>query len=72
MTNISYGLPESVNVQVIIYSLSGKPIETLINEFQSPGYYNVVWNANNHSSGVYFVKLVAGNYINTKKLMLLK
>ena len=36
------------------------------------GYHSVVWDANSHSSGVYFVKMVAGEYVNTQKLMLVK
>jgi len=72
VTNIIYGLPEHVNVQILVYDLSGKQIETLINQFQTPGYHSVNWNADNYPSGVYFVKIVAGNYINTQKLMLVK
>jgi len=72
ITNIIYGLPEHVNVQIIVYDLSGKQIETLINQFQTPGYHSVDWDANNLPSGIYFVKMVAGSYINTQKLMLVK
>jgi len=72
VTNIIYGLPEHINVQIIVYDLSGNQVETLMNQFQTPGYHSVSWNADNHPSGVYFVKIVAGVYINTKKLMLVK
>ena len=72
VTNIIYGLPEYVNVQIIVYNISGKQIETLINQFQSPGYHFINWNADSYSSGVYFVKMVAGSYVNTQKLMLVK
>jgi len=72
VTNIIYGLPEHVNVQILVYDLSGKQVETLINEFQAPGYHAVNWNADNLPSGVYFIKIVAGDYINTQKLMLVK
>jgi len=47
-------------------------VASLINEFQTPGYHSVDWDADNHPSGVYFVKIVAGRYINTQKLMLIK
>ncbi len=40
--------------------------------FQNAGYHQVIWNADTHSSGVYFVKMVAGSYVNTQKLMLVK
>ena len=36
------------------------------------GYHTVQWNADNHASGVYFVKMIAGEYVDTQKLMLLK
>ena len=72
VTNIIYGLPEYTNVQIIVYDLSGKQVTTLVNEFQAPDYYSVNWNADNYPSGVYFVKMVAGSYINTHKMMLVK
>ena len=72
VTNIIYGLPEYVNVQIIVYNTSGKQIETLINQFQAPGYHSINWNADSNSSGVYFVKMVAGSYVNTQKLILVK
>jgi len=72
VTNIIYGLPEHVNVQIVVYDLTGKKVATLINQFQTPGYHSINWNADNHPSGVYFVKIVAGDYINIQKLMLMK
>jgi hypothetical protein len=72
ITNITYGLPEYTNVQIIIFDLSGRQVQSLINEFQSPGYHSMTWNADNHPSGVYFVKMIAGEYVNTQTLMLVK
>ena len=72
VTNIIYGLSEYTNVQIIIFDLSGKQVVSLINEFQTPGYYSVDWNADNYPSGVYFVKMIADEYVNTQKLMLIK
>jgi len=72
VTNIIYGLSEYVNVQIIIYDLSGKQIETLINEFTTQGYHSVNWNADNHPSGLYFVRIIAGEFTNTQKLILMK
>ena len=72
MTNIIYALPEYTNVQIVIFDLSGKQIASLINEFQSPGYHSINWNADNHPSGVYFVKMIARDYVNIQKLMLIK
>ena len=72
VTNITYALPENVKVQILIFDIIGKQIESLINEFQSPGYHSVDWNADIHPSGIYFVKMIAGEYVNTQKLMLVK
>ena len=72
ITSITYALPEYTNVQIVIFDLSGKQIESLINEFQSPGYHSINWNADNHPSGMYFVNIMAGEYVNTQKLMLVK
>ena len=70
--NIIYGLPENVKVQIVVYDLLGKQIQFLINQLQTPGYHSVAWNADNHPSGMYFVKMTAGNYVNTQKLLLVK
>ena len=72
ITNITYGLPEHVNIHIVIFDLSGKQVASLINEFQSPGYHNIKWNADEFGSGVYFVQMIAGNYIHTQKIMLVK
>ena len=72
VTNIIYGLSEYTIVQIVIFDLSGKQVELLVNEFQEVGYHSVDWNADNHPSGMYFVKMIAGEYVNTQKLMLIK
>ena len=72
ITKIIYGIPKYTNVQVIIFDLTGKQIASLINESQSPGYHSINWNADYHPSGIYFVKMIADEYMNTQKLMLVK
>lgn len=72
VTNIIYGLPEHVNVQITVYDLSGKQIETLINEFQTPGYHSVNWNADNLPSGVYLIRMDSGDFTQTQKVVLVK
>jgi hypothetical protein len=65
------------NVQLIIFDILGREVTTLVNEQLKPGTYEVVWPApsgdvSNYSSGVYYYQLRAGNYIDTKKLVLIK
>jgi len=72
ITNITYGIPEYVNVQITIYDLSGKQVHTLINKPKTPGYYLVNWNASAHPSGIYLIKMKSGNYSHTQKVILIK
>jgi predicted esterase len=78
-TKIKYSIPASLNpskggtlVQLKVYDILGREIETLVNEEKPAGVYEINWNAANLSSGVYFYQLKAGEYINTKKMVILK
>ena len=71
-TTISFSLPTETNVLLTIYNLKGREITTLLNNNYSSGYHSVIWDASNYASGVYFVKMVAGEYNNTQKLELVK
>ena len=72
VTTLSFALPEDSRVALSIYNLQGREIVTLINGNMDAGYHSAKWDASSHASGVYFVKMVAGAYINTQKLMLVK
>jgi len=61
-----------VPVQLIIFDILGRKVETLVNEHLKAGVYEVDWNAAKYSGGVYFYKLEAGGFINTKSMILLK
>ena len=72
VTKITYGLREYSNVKIAIFDLTGKKVATLINKIQSSGYHSIDWNADNHASGIYFIKMITDEYINTKKIILFK
>lgn len=72
VTNIRYEIPKTSHVRLVIYNALGQEIESLVNETLQPGSYKVVWNANNYPSGVYFFKLTAEDYTETRKMILLK
>ena len=72
VTSLSFSVPEKQNVLFQIVDLQGKVIETLINDNREAGYHSIVWDANANASGVYFAKIVAGNYTNIQKLVLIK
>ncbi|MBL7067530.1 MAG: T9SS type A sorting domain-containing protein [Candidatus Marinimicrobia bacterium] len=71
-TTISYQLPRSSFVKLTIYDISGRSIQTLIDEKKNAGYYTVEWNAKNVCSGVYFYRIEAGNFVAVKKGLLVK
>ena len=71
-TTIHYALSSFEHVTLTIYDQLGREISALVNEGQSAGWKEVVLNANNASSGIYFYTLNAGNFSETKKLILIK
>jgi photosystem II stability/assembly factor-like uncharacterized protein len=71
-TTITYSLSHSAVVTITLYDAVGREVKTLLRDFKMPGKYNFKFNANDLSSGVYFYKLQAGSYIETKKMVLLK
>jgi hypothetical protein len=71
-TVISYKLPVNSFVLLKIYDLLGREVATLVNEERTAGSYGVQWNAERFSSGVYFYKLEAGSFSQTRKLMLIR
>ena len=71
-TTISYSLPEVSHVSIKIYSVQGREVAELIDGIQSAGVNELVFDASNLTSGVYFAKMVAGDYQATQKLLLVK
>lgn len=71
-TNIKFSIIKSTMVKLVVFDISGREVETLVNENMSPGSYNVDWNASKLSSGVYFYKLVTNELTDTKKMILNK
>ncbi len=71
-TTISYSIPKSAKVELKVFNLLGQEIATLVNEEKSPGNYEVNFNASNLPSGVYIYKMKAGEYVQTRKMILLK
>jgi len=71
-TTISYTLPCQSDVTLYIYDILGRNVQTLVSKNQQAGYHHVIWQADEFTSGIYFYKLQAGEYIETKKMMLLR
>ena len=71
-TVINYNLSVPGDVELIIYNTSGQRVATLINEFQSQGNHQIVWNAENQPSGIYFARLKSNNNIATQRMVLIR
>lgn len=77
-TTIKYSIPNVAsgfslsNVVLKIYDILGREVTTLVNQKQKPGFYEVTWDAGNQTSGVYFYQLVAGDFRETRKMILLR
>ncbi len=71
-TTIAYELPTRAKVLLKVYDMLGREVATLVNGEQTAGRYAQPFNASGLSSGVYFYRLQAGNFVETKKMMLVK
>ena len=71
-TKIRYSVPQSTNVVIKVYDILANEIETLVNEEKQIGTYEITWYAENLPSGVYFYRLQSGDFVETKKMVLMK
>jgi len=71
-TKIKFAIPKASFTQLIIYDLLGREVATLVNEELRPGTYEADWDASSFSSGVYFYRIISGEFVETKKMVLMK
>ena len=71
-TTISYSVPEMEFVTLKVYDVLGNEITTLVNEENSAGNYEVEFDATGLTSGIYFYRITSGNFVEVKKMTLLK
>jgi hypothetical protein len=77
-TKIKFDVPNSPfevdkgDVKLVVYYALGIEITTLVNGTLSPGTYETEWNASNYASGIYYYRLISGDYSETKKMILIK
>ena len=77
ITSFRYELPEKSHVTIEIYDMLGREVRTLVNTTQDAGFNSVIWNATNDygkpvSAGVYLYQIQAGEFVQTRKMVLLK
>ena len=61
-----------MNVSIKVFDLLGKEVASVVNERKEPGYYEASFDGSNLASGLYFYRIKAGNFVETKKMMLIK
>jgi bacillolysin len=76
-TTIKYALPQNTPVSMIVYDINGNQVAELVNNPQNAGTYSVTWNGKNDNgvsvaSGIYYCRTIAGDYIKTNKMILMK
>jgi hypothetical protein len=71
-TNIKFDLPKTSFVSIKIYDVSGREVETIVNEKLQAGKYETRWNGSSYSSGVYFYKLMTEGFTETKRMLMIK
>lgn len=72
ITTVEYALPVPVRVRLTIYNSLGQEVVRLVDREQAAGWHSINWDASAAASGIYIYRLQAGNYIDTKKMVLLK
>lgn len=72
ITKIKFSIPQSEVIQIKVYDVLGKEIQTLLNEYKTTGSYEVDFDASSLSSGIYFYRMISGSYSETKKMILLR
>ncbi len=72
VTTFAYSLPKQARVSIIIYDVSGREVRTLVDKEVEPGFHQTVLHATGLPSGVYFARMVAESFTETRKITLLK
>ena len=72
ITTIGYALPRSGEATLIVYNLRGEELASLVDSKQTEGNHEVTWDASNVASGLYFYRLQARDFVQTRKMRLLK
>jgi hypothetical protein len=71
-TVISYQVPKSSPVALIVFDILGREVRTLVNQEQPAGRYTITFDASNLASGVYFYRMQAAGFVQTRRLLLLR
>ncbi len=72
ITRIAFEIPRQSNVRIAVYDVFGRDVKTLINKQLNAGSYEIKWNASNLNAGIYYYKIFADEFVDSKKILLLK
>jgi hypothetical protein len=72
VTKIKFDISKNSNTQIVVYDVLGRIVETLVNEELKAGRYEVEFDGYSLSSGVYFYKLVTNDFVDTKRMLMIK
>ena len=71
-STINFGIPEASDVRIDVFNMLGQHISTLVDGKMQAGYHSVIFEASSLSSGIYIYRIVAGDFVQTKRMMLIK
>ena len=72
ITRIAFEIPRQSNVRIAVYDVFGRDVDTLLNKQLKAGSYEIKWNASNLTAGIYYYKIYADEFVDAKKILLLK
>ena len=71
-TTIKFDLPQNTAVKIIVYDMTGRELQQIVNRELTAGTYEYEFKGNNYASGIYFYRMIAGKYNSVKKMALIK
>jgi hypothetical protein len=71
-TKIKFDIVRAGDVKIVVYDVMGREVQTVLNERLQPGTYEASFDASQLTSGVYFYKITAGDFLQTKKMLMIK
>ena len=71
-TTVQFSIPQSDLVSIKVYDIHGREVTTLVNDYLHTGYHTISWNGYKSTSGIYFIRMEGDEFVQTRKVMLLK
>jgi len=71
-TTIKFAVPQDSRVNLVVFNILGEKVAKLINQEMKAGYHQIEFDASHYASGVYFYSITAGDFVETKKMVLMK